>query len=262
MPFTLTTVELGGGHLQAVIGYDRLRRSLLIRDPTFPNVAEADVDRLVERYAVWGPRGMALVPADEANRLDGLDLPDSGLYDAYHALNKALLAHDRPAIEAALGRLLPAGGGHAEARPLALLGEAAVAAYDADVPRELAAVAAVLQRHDGCDPLHARRLGLLDEAGRWDEARAELERLAADPERDAQFTERLAERLADDARAAPRVRRLLRGQLRRRGALASPYRLLGPAALAGGGGRGRGGWGWTGATGVVGWRPTRTGSPR
>ena len=66
VPFTLTTVETQNSHLQAVIGYDQKRGTLLIRDPTLPASAEALAEPLLARYRSVGPRGMALVPRARA----------------------------------------------------------------------------------------------------------------------------------------------------------------------------------------------------
>ena len=62
IPFTLTTVETQSAHLQAVIGYDARRRTLLIRDPTLPHEGEALAGSFLERYRSVGPRGWRWYP--------------------------------------------------------------------------------------------------------------------------------------------------------------------------------------------------------
>ena len=63
-----------------MIGYDSVRGTLLIRDP-YRRAREFLCDKLIERYKSSGPRGMAIVPADKASLLEGLDLPDADLHD-------------------------------------------------------------------------------------------------------------------------------------------------------------------------------------
>ncbi|RYE81945.1 MAG: hypothetical protein EOO75_21430, partial [Myxococcales bacterium] len=89
VPFALTTVEAHAAHLQAVVGFDEARGTLLIRDPTIPVLLEADAGALFEHYRSVGPRGMAMVPAAEAARLDELTLPDAELHDLVYELQQA-----------------------------------------------------------------------------------------------------------------------------------------------------------------------------
>ena len=101
IPFTLTTVETQSAHLQAVIGYDARRGTLLFRDPTLPYSAETMGKEMLERYRSTGPRGSAMIPADRVGLLDGLDLPDAPLYDHLHRMQVALREHDRERAGAA-----------------------------------------------------------------------------------------------------------------------------------------------------------------
>ena len=50
------------GHLQAVIGYDELRATFIVRDPYRYHETEMLVEPLLQRYRAAGPRGMGLVP--------------------------------------------------------------------------------------------------------------------------------------------------------------------------------------------------------
>lgn len=95
MPFTLSTVHPGSAHLQAVIGYDPGRGTLLIRDPYERGYGEFAQAPFFESYASTGPRGMAMVPAGQRARLDAIALPEADLYDLNHELQEALIAHDR-----------------------------------------------------------------------------------------------------------------------------------------------------------------------
>ncbi|MEX0653791.1 MAG: C39 family peptidase [Phycisphaeraceae bacterium] len=222
VPFTLSTIEATSAHLQAVIGYDARRHTLLLRDPYLPYVGEMLGDALQDRYAATGPRGLALAPADEAHRLTDLELPDAALYDANHAMNKALLRHDRDAAVALLDGVEQGQPDH----PMVLSMRSALASYDADPLREFETTDALLAKFPQDESLLMRRCGLLMRLDRRDEAIEQLERAIARPDSDPAFRERLADVLADDARNAPRVRRMLRRLLRERPTAASLYFLL------------------------------------
>ena len=77
VPFTFTTVEPTNSHLQAVVGYDARTRTLLVRDSNYRGLGELMSEKGLEHYLPTGPRGMVLVPQEEAARLDGLALPDA-----------------------------------------------------------------------------------------------------------------------------------------------------------------------------------------
>ena len=99
IPFTLGTIEPTSAHLQAVIGYDSRAGLMIMRDPTYAHYTESLAEAFLKDYGGSGPRGMLLLPASEAHRLEGLDLPASDLYDAFHELNGALEEHDREKAE-------------------------------------------------------------------------------------------------------------------------------------------------------------------
>jgi tetratricopeptide (TPR) repeat protein len=105
VPFVITTVDPGNAHAQAVTGYDELRQSLFIRDPSQPFVCEVLVEPFLKRYESSGPRGMALVPVAQSALLDGINLPESELSDQVHAIQAGLARHDRPAAVQALDAL-------------------------------------------------------------------------------------------------------------------------------------------------------------
>lgn len=107
VPFALSTVHPTGGHLQAVMGFDAARRTLLARDPNSRGCREYDADGLIEAQRSTGPRGMALVPEDRRSILEGLSLPDAPLYDRLHELHRALAVHDRAAAERAMHSMDP-----------------------------------------------------------------------------------------------------------------------------------------------------------
>jgi|GEM_PF-2351803 len=105
IPFTLTTSWVTSGHLQACIGYDSRLGTVIFRDPTQRHYVEQTLEGLIEANAVYGPRCMLLLPADQVYKIEGVRFPDQELYDANHELEKALEHHDRWAAETAMSTL-------------------------------------------------------------------------------------------------------------------------------------------------------------
>lgn len=222
VPFTFTTVDVGRAHLQAVIGYDGRRRTLLIRDPYFRHIGEALADMTLERYRASGPRAMALVPREQAHLLDGLDLPDAALYDRLHELNRALDRHDRAAAQAALDAMTAADPKHR----LTLWARRGLAGYDANTIELLAVADELLGlfRDDG--PTQMLKLSCLRQLGRRD-ARLELLRLICDKKgAHPAFVQQLGQDLLDDAREHPGAERLLRRAIRYRPLEPDAFRAL------------------------------------
>lgn len=105
IPFTLATVHPGNGHLQAVIGYDQRRGTFIIRDPFYQDKIEYSADKLLEEQASNGPRGMALVPKENADLLKDLNLLDSKIYDLVFHFDNALSEYDRKAAAEILSEI-------------------------------------------------------------------------------------------------------------------------------------------------------------
>lgn len=222
VPFTLTTTEPGNGHLQAVVGYDARRGSLLIRDPYLRQRRELFADALLERYAPFGPRGMALVPQAEAHRLRALDLPDAELWDQLHAIDRALIEHRR--AEAA--RLVEQLQQQAPEHVLTWQAQWRLATYDANLRGELAAIERLLERFPDNDVLQLSRLGLLRHLARrqerFDTLAATAERADAHP----RFLMTYAQELAQDARDHDRAMALLGRVLRLQPSDPAPYYVM------------------------------------
>lgn len=141
VPFTLTVQYTGSGHLQAVVGYDEPRGTLLLRDPGQAQFGECLAEQLLRHQAVSGPRGMLLLPPEEAARLDGLELPEQQLWDLYYQMLSALEGHRRDEAHERLERLRERAPGHR----LGLQAERALAWYDGDETQVLAANEALLR---------------------------------------------------------------------------------------------------------------------
>jgi tetratricopeptide (TPR) repeat protein len=128
VPFTLATVHATRAHMQAVIGYDARRGTLLVRDPFQRGLGEALADDLLASQRASGPRGLALVPAERADLLDGVVFPEAALYDRLYRLQVALLDHDRRRAREIYDGMAAEAPGHR----LALMARWTLAAYDAD----------------------------------------------------------------------------------------------------------------------------------
>ncbi len=93
--FALGTVDPGSAHLQAVIGYDNLRETFIVRDPNQRQTHEIEAAPFLQKYRACGPRGMAMVPKTHANIFDSLTLTDEKAYDELYAVEEALKNNDR-----------------------------------------------------------------------------------------------------------------------------------------------------------------------
>jgi len=213
IPFTLSTSYITSGHLQACVGYDLRAGTVLVRDPTERHCREMDLDALLERHPLDGPRGMILIPADRAAALDGLELPCEAAYNALHRLHQAIDSNNRAEIQNALAVLK-------ETAPdgmIALDGEAAVARWKRDWAGNLAMIDRMLERAPDHQPLWYRKAGALGNLGLWRELRDHLEAIVAKKDADPVFLSELGELLMDDARYFDRATPFLRKAVRRRG---------------------------------------------
>ena len=222
VPFTLATVEPGSAHLQAVVGYDAHRGSLIVRDPFVQELREFHAANTFERYRSSGPRGMALVPRDQADRIDALPLPEADLYDRFHQMQNALSRHDRARALKEFQDLLALAPGHR----LALSARRALAAYDADRTEILAGVEKQLEQFPGDANLQLDKLACLRDLARRNERvdwlRQTCERAGSDP----LLWQEYAWELSVDARGQPESLRLLRRVLRARGPQANTLYVL------------------------------------
>ena len=212
VPFTVSTVDPGNAHLQAVVGCDGRRGSLIIRDSTIRTRGEADSDEFLARYRAFGPRGMALTPLAEAWRFDGLALPDADHWDRIYELDHALQNHNRPKAASIVDRF------RAESPEHFLTFEAArrLALYDANPLAELEAVERLRDKFPGNAVLDLVRLELMRHLGRRQARLESLEELHAKPDADSAFLPALAQELAADARTHDRAIELLRRAIRKR----------------------------------------------
>jgi cellulose synthase operon protein C len=206
VPFTVTTSEVASAHLQAVIGVDRLRDTLIVRDPTEPSPVEFEMPPFFERYRSTGPRAMLLLPPEQAARLEGIELPDGEAWDDHSAVLSALVRHDRDAAQAIVARGAERRPGHWMQRSTAR----ALALYDGDEPAILAATEQLLARCPEDGHLRLSKAASLWAIGGREQHREWLARCASGPWPDSLTRVRLADRLMEDERAFSQVAALLR----------------------------------------------------
>ena len=210
VPFTLTTVYPAFAHLQAVIGYDAVRGTLVIRDPTQPAQGEFAEKPFFEWSAANGPRGMLLVPVEEAQRIADVSLPEAELYDLLHDMRCALIEHRRDEAVGLCERLAAKAPGHR----IALDARRSLAHYDAHDAQALPAVEEMLQLHPDDVPLRLHKAALISQLRPHAEYVEYLETQIHAPKTDAMFELRCAQALLGDAREHARAARLLKRVLR------------------------------------------------
>ncbi len=222
VPFTLTIVEADFAHLQGAIGYDSLRDTLLVRDPSLRYFGEPDTEPFLTRYRGSGPRGMALVPRARAELLDGCDLPDADQYDRLYRLQLALDKHDRDEARRVLEEMRAESPNHR----LTWHARRVLALYDANPTEALAAVEGLLRLFPDDGPLQLAKVGGLRELARRDERLAYLRELCAKPACEPIYHEVYGRELSLDARAHAEALRHLRRSLRARPVSPSAYHAL------------------------------------
>ena len=145
IPIILNTVAPDSAHAQAIIGYDTFRQVLFVRDPSFRVRTEFLALEALEGQAPFGPRGFVMVPPEQAPLLEGLDLPESALYDLKHEFDLALDRHDREAAMAIVTRMRTE---HTNER-MRWSVELALARYDNNTQARKDGLTALLEIHPG-----------------------------------------------------------------------------------------------------------------
>lgn len=212
VPFTLVTVEPGNAHLQAVVGYDARRGTLLIRDPYFYYFVEMTADAMLERYRSSGPRGMALVPKDRAHLLDGIALKDAELWDSLNEVQRALARHDR----AAALRICDEMTARAPDHRLSINARRSLASYDSDSVGALLCVEQLLAQFPDDANLQLSKCSLLRSLSRRIDYLDYLKQLCEKPGSTSLLWQMWAAELKLDAREHGRAQRLLRRGMRQR----------------------------------------------
>lgn len=212
MPFTLTTIEPGNGHLQPIIGYDSFRKTLITRDPGNRHASEFVFDKMQERYASTGPRGMALVPMESAEDLEGIPFQDAKEYDLLFNIELCLEKHQRDKADEIV-KLMEQ---HFADHRLTLRARCSVARYDQDVQTMLATVDRMLEQYPDDVNFQLQKLNCLHDLGRREDRLETLQAIRHSDTCHPLFWTRLAAELADDAREEEEVNYLLKRSMRYR----------------------------------------------
>ncbi|TWG83357.1 tetratricopeptide repeat protein [Cupriavidus gilardii J11] len=201
VPFTLTTQFAASGHLQAVIGYDTIRRTLLIRDPFQRVFGEFEAEKLFADNRFSGPRGMVLLPPEETGRIDGIPLPDADSWDRYYAVVQALEGHDRATAGAVAQKQAASEPGHW----LTVWCQRVLAHYDADMEAVLAHTDTLIDRFGEVAALTLYKSRLLDALGQSPQSLALMQAAVKREPWNAPLLTRLAQLESEDARLLPDV---------------------------------------------------------
>lgn len=210
IPFTLATVDLGNAHLQAVVGYDSWRKTMLIRDPFSRYTREALTTELLKQYAATGPRGMALVPANQKEKLQSVALPDTPLWDFLHQIDGALETHQRTEAAALVKRMETAAPEH----HLVLEARTRLAIYDGNPISMLAAVESLLAFYPDDDRLQLTRLSYLRDLTRRVDLLESYRQLCQRKDAHPIFWQEYARELSQDARTHDQAAKLLQRTIR------------------------------------------------
>ncbi|MCE9532136.1 MAG: tetratricopeptide repeat protein, partial [Planctomycetes bacterium] len=221
-PFLLTLVDAGFTHSQVVIGCDRLRNSLWLRDPQDRRTHEAPLKPLFERYSTFGPRGLALAPLGKTGLHDGIVLLETHLYDHLHRIQLALSNFDRDKAQSILEEMNDADAEHRLTR----FARIAIARYDSNPTRLLQALDAMLALYPDEPTFLLARINVLRDLGRkedrFDMAREQIERMEGDP----LFAQHFAQIVMPDPRYHAQAIRVMRRAIRKRPYAAVAYYFL------------------------------------
>lgn len=223
VPFVITLVEAGYSQGRLCVGADPVRGSVFLVEGYDRRPAEAPVDSLLERFGPFGPRCLALVPPDQAGRLDDLpELPEGPPREALYEVQKPLLTHDRAAAVAARDRMRERFPGHRLTR----FAELALARYDAHPLRLLALYDELLKAHPHEATWVVAKASVLRELNRIPERVALLEAEGSRLTADSLVVQSLAQVLLPLPHRQAEVARLLRRSIRNRPGAAAGYYLL------------------------------------
>lgn len=210
IPFAICTVEATCSHMQAVVGFDRTRGTLFLRDPGQPYLSEVPVEAFLQRYRAFGPRGCVFLPVAERARLEGLSLPDADVYDHYHEFCLNLAKHQRAGAEEVLSRMQGGLPNH----QLTWEARLDLASYDANPLEQARCLDELLKLHPNNPARLLRRLGCMSDAP-WEERVAFLSQYATGNADPALLVE-MARTLQGDARRTRTARYWLRRAFRQR----------------------------------------------
>ena len=192
--------------MQALIGYDSRRRTLLIRDPYQRELTEFLVDEFFARYEFCGPRGFLMVPPERAEEVPISELTDSDAYEQLFRMQTHLAANERAHAQAVLDELTSAKPNHR----LTIEARRSLAYFDADYATILQCTVQLLESFPDNPVLQLQQLHSLESLGRTTDYRQFLEELLERPNPHPVFQQYYAAQLIADARKHGHAFRLLR----------------------------------------------------
>ncbi|MDQ3801387.1 MAG: tetratricopeptide repeat protein [Acidobacteriota bacterium] len=223
VPFTLTTIHPGNGHLQAIVGYDERRGTFLVRDPYFQRLEEYLAENLLEEQKASGPRGLALVPAEKSLELLGdILFEESREYDFHYAVDCALEKHDREKAGEIYAEMEKAFPNHR----LTWSSKWAIARYDANTLQLLEAVENLRKQFPDDVNLKLSYLSVSNELTARAERLKTLEEFCKDEKTDPLLWQMFGYELGLDARHHSRALHWLYKTLRKLPTSGATYRFI------------------------------------
>jgi tetratricopeptide (TPR) repeat protein len=210
LPFSQTITGYGSGHMQAVIGYDSLRGTIMYRDPGMRHAGEVLGKELIECMRSSGPRGLVFVPASQQERLEAIDLPDHALWTQVHTISRALAAHQRDDAIACVRAMYATASQHR----LTIHAEARIASYDGDFQMLARLTDQLLEAFPHDQNQWSVKLSLLRQLGSRSERLTALEGLCDQAACEIVYRHQLIEELLGDPDELPRVDSMLRRCMR------------------------------------------------
>lgn len=229
IPFAISTVEATSAHMQAFVGFDQTRNTLLLRDPGQPYVVEVAADEFFKRYRPFGPHGMVFIPAARTGELVDIVLPDSEIMDEYYRLWCAIGRYDHAAATAVLQWME---ANHPEHR-LTWEARLDLAAYDQNDVEQVRCLDKLLQMFPDCAARQLRRYHCLRTATRQERINY-LETACVHKDADPALMIELARAYEGDARQTERGRYWLRRAMRYRPVDSKAITVLGNLLWEGG----------------------------
>jgi cellulose synthase operon protein C len=205
IPFALSTVDVRSAHMVAVIGFDRVRNVLYLRDPSQPYVTEVPADKFLEYYRASGPHGMVFIPAAALPRMEGLTLPDAEVYEHFHQLCLALSRYDRMRAEEVVIQMGQAYPEHA----LSWEAKLSLACYDGNMVEQTACLDVLLKQFPDDSTRLLHRFDCLNGATR-EERVAFMQKACKSKKNEPALYVELARALLGDARVHSDVEKALK----------------------------------------------------
>jgi tetratricopeptide (TPR) repeat protein len=222
VPFILTLVEAGFSQSRVCMGADAVRGSVFMADGLDRRPVEAPIANLLERFGAFGPRCLALVPAEHAAKLNDLPLVEAAERDALYAVHKPLFTHDREAAVAALLNMKERFPDHR----FTAFAELVLARYDSHPVKLLAVYDKLLAAHPHEATWVLAKTSILRELNRIPERVAVLEEETLSLSADPLLMQSLAQAILPLPNRQAEAAWLLRRSVRNRPAAAAGYFLL------------------------------------